>query len=127
MFSRILVANRGEIACRIIRSCRRLGIQTVAVFSAADSEAMHVREADEALAIGPAEPAASYLRIDRIIDAARQAGADAIHPGYGFLAENPLLAGACETAGIVFIGPSPETIRAMGSKRRARSAMKMNT
>ncbi len=123
MFSRVLVANRGEIACRIIRSCRRLGIQTVAVFSAADSGAMHVREADEALAIGPAEPGASYLRIDRIIDAARQTGADAIHPGYGFLAENPLLAGACETAGIVFVGPSAETIRAMGSKRRARLTM----
>ncbi len=123
MFSRVLIANRGEIAGRIIRTCRRLGIQTVAVYSDADAGALHVREADEAVAIGPSEPGQSYLRIDRIIDAARHSGVDAIHPGYGFLSENPLLAGACETAGLVFVGPSAETIRAMGSKRRARQTM----
>ena len=123
MFSRLLIANRGEIACRIIRTCRRLGIHTIAVFSSADRGARHVREADEAIAIGGPAPGDSYLRVDRILDAAREAGADAIHPGYGFLSENPSLAGACETAGVAFVGPSADTIRAMGSKRRARQTM----
>ncbi|KPK57986.1 MAG: hypothetical protein AMJ59_17130 [Gammaproteobacteria bacterium SG8_31] len=123
MFSRVLISNRGEIACRIIRTCRRLGIQTVAVFSAADKEAMHVREADEAIFIGPPEARDSYLRIDKIVDAAGRAGVDAIHPGYGFLAENPLFPGACSAAGIVFVGPTADTIRAMGSKRKARLMM----
>ncbi len=123
MFSRILIANRGEIACRIIRTCRRLGIHTIAVYSTADAGARHVREADEAVAIGPPEPGASYLRVDRIVEAARLTDADAIHPGYGFLSENPLLAGACQTAGIAFVGPPADVIRVMGSKRRARHIM----
>jgi 3-methylcrotonyl-CoA carboxylase alpha subunit len=123
MFSRLLIANRGEIACRIIRTCRRLGIHTIAVYSSADADARHVREADEAVAIGSPEPGASYLRVDRIIDAAHTSGADAIHPGYGFLSENPLLAGACQAAGIAFVGPPAEVIRTMGSKRRARHIM----
>ncbi len=123
MFSRILIANRGEIACRIIKTCRRLGIHSIAVYSTADADARHVREADEAVAIGPPEPGASYLQVDRIIEAARQSGADGIHPGYGFLSENPLLADACRSAGIAFIGPPAEVIRAMGSKRRAREIM----
>jgi 3-methylcrotonyl-CoA carboxylase alpha subunit len=123
MFSRILIANRGEIACRVIRTCRRLGVETVAVYSDADVESRHVREADEAVRIGPPAPAESYLRADRIVEAAAAKGAEAIHPGYGFLSENPGLAEACEAAGIRFIGPSAGTIRDMGSKRRARRIM----
>jgi 3-methylcrotonyl-CoA carboxylase alpha subunit len=123
MFSRILIANRGEIACRVIRTCRRLGVETVAVYSDADVEARHVREADEAVLIGPPAPANSYLRADRIVEAAAATGAEAVHPGYGFLSENPGLAEACEAAGIRFIGPSAGTIRDMGSKRRARRIM----
>src|SRR5712691_2125971 len=107
MFAKILIANRGEIACRIIRTARRLGIATVAVYSEADAEALHVREADEAVPIGPAASAESYLRIDRIVDACKQTGAEAVHPGYGFLSEQPAFAEALAEAGIVFIGPTP--------------------
>ena len=120
MFRRILIANRGEIACRIIRTCRRLGIRTVAVYSEADASARHVTLADEAVAIGPAPAVHSYLDIGRIISAARKTGAEAIHPGYGFLAENPLFAEACAASGLVFIGPGTESIRLMGLKSAAK-------
>src|SRR5947208_7728396 len=107
-FNRILVANRGEIALRVMRTCRLMGISTVAVYSDADARALHVRFADEAVHIGPAPSKESYLNIERIIDAARRTGAEAIHPGYGFLSENAQFAEACQAAGIVFIGPSPD-------------------
>ncbi len=123
MFHKLLIANRGEIAVRIIRACREMGIRTVAVFSDADRAALHVLKADEAYPIGPAPATESYLRIDKIIDAAKKSGAEAIHPGYGFLAENPALAQACEDAGIVFIGPSAASMEAMGSKTNARQLM----
>jgi len=123
MFTRILIANRGEIACRIIRTCRRLGIQTVAVFSEADATAQHARQADVAYPIGGPRPQDSYLRSDTIIEAAKQSGAQAIHPGYGFLSENADFAEACEKAGIVFIGPSAESMRKMGSKAGAKELM----
>jgi 3-methylcrotonyl-CoA carboxylase alpha subunit len=123
MFGRVLIANRGEIACRVIRTCRRLGVHTVAVYSDADAEARHVREADQAVRIGPAAPAESYLRADRIVEAAVACKAEAIHPGYGFLSENPELAEACDAAGVRFIGPTAQTIRDMGSKSRARRIM----
>jgi len=123
MFTRILIANRGEIACRIIRSCRRLGIATVAVYSECDAGAMHVRLADEARAIGPSPAVASYLDIYRLIAAALASGAEAIHPGYGFLSENPDFAEAAIDAGLVFIGPSPRAIRLMGSKSAAKTLM----
>jgi len=120
MFRKVLIANRGEIAVRVMRSLREMGIRSVAVFSDADRTSMHVRMADEAEHIGPSPSAESYLRIDRILDAARKHGAEAIHPGYGFLSENAEFAAACEDAGIVFIGPSAQSIRAMGSKTAAR-------
>src|SRR5215469_8720349 len=116
MFKKILIANRGEIACRIIRTARRMGIATVAVYSEADTEALHVRMADEAVPIGPAPSAESYLKIERIVEACRTTGADAVHPGYGFLSENPAFARALAEAGVIFIGPGPEAIAAMGDK-----------
>jgi acetyl-CoA carboxylase biotin carboxylase subunit len=119
---KILIANRGEIAVRIMRACRDLGLATVAVYSECDRAARHVRMADEAIAIGPNPPGESYLRIERIIAAARACGADAIHPGYGFLSENEDFAAACRDAGLTFIGPTAETIALMGSKTAARRA-----
>ena len=123
MFRKILIANRGEIACRVIRTARRLGIGSVAVYSEADRAARHVHLADEAYPIGPAPARESYLSIPRILDAARRSGAEAIHPGYGFLSENAEFAEACATAGIAFIGPPVAAIRAMGSKSAAKSIM----
>ena len=123
MFRKILIANRGEIAVRVIRTCREMGIETTAVFSEADRTAPHVRFADEAYCIGEASSSESYLRMDRIIDTARAAGAEAIHPGYGFLSENGDFADSCAAAGITFIGPSGEAMRAMGSKTSARKTM----
>jgi 3-methylcrotonyl-CoA carboxylase alpha subunit len=123
MFSKILIANRGEIACRVIRTARLLGIRTVAVYSDADAKALHVEMADEAVNIGPAPARDSYLRAEAILDAARRTGAEAIHPGYGFLSENAAFAEACANAGVVFIGPPASSIRAMGGKSEAKALM----
>lgn len=126
MFKKILIANRGEIAVRIIRACQELGIATLAVYSEVDRNALHVRYADEAFCIGPAASRESYLRIDKIIDIARKNGVDAIHPGYGFLAEKEEFAQACIDAGIIFIGPSPDAIAKMGDKAVARATVMRN-
>ena len=126
MFKKILIANRGEIACRVIRTAQRMGIATVAVYSDADAEALHVRMADEAVPIGPAPSVESYLKIERIVEACRMTGAEAVHPGYGFLSENAAFATDLAKAGVAFIGPGPEAIAAMGdkiqSKKLARDA-----
>ncbi|MFW6080913.1 MAG: biotin carboxylase N-terminal domain-containing protein, partial [Desulfosalsimonas sp.] len=123
MINKILIANRGEIALRIIRTARNLGYRTVAVYSEADAEAMHVEAADEAVCIGPAAAGRSYLAKEKIIDAALLTGADAVHPGYGFLAENPAFAEACNEAGLVFIGPGPGAMEIMGSKRVSKETL----
>ncbi|MFZ0389712.1 MAG: acetyl-CoA carboxylase biotin carboxylase subunit [Calditrichia bacterium] len=123
MFDKVLIANRGEIAIRVIRACKELGIKTVAIYSTADAEALHTVFADEAVCIGPAQSSKSYLNITRIISAAEITGVDAIHPGYGFLAENAEFAEMCNSSGITFIGPSPEVIRKMGDKAAAKEAM----
>src|SRR5919205_3157023 len=124
MFKKILIANRGEIALRIIHACRELGIKTVAVYSEADENSLHVKYADEDVCIGPARSTDSYLNVPAIISAAEITGADAIHPGYGFLSESAYLAEVCEACHIRFIGPDPNVIKLMGDKARARRAMK---
>jgi acetyl-CoA carboxylase biotin carboxylase subunit len=123
MFAKILIANRGEIAVRVMRACREMGIRTVAIYSDVDRDALHVRMADEAHPCGPPPARESYLRMDRVIEIAKRAGADAIHPGYGFLAENGAFADLCAGAGITFVGPSGDVMRAMGDKVRARQTM----
>jgi acetyl-CoA carboxylase, biotin carboxylase subunit len=124
MFNKILIANRGEIALRVVCACKELGIKTVAIYSEADRNSLHVRFADEAICIGPPRPADSYLNIPAVISAAEIANADAIHPGYGLLSENANFAEVCETSGITFIGPPPDVMRMMGEKEKARMAMK---
>ena len=123
MFEKILIANRGEIACRVAATARRLGIQTVAVYSDADTNAKHVLACDEAVHIGGSAPQDSYLRWERILQAAQDTGAQAVHPGYGFLSENEDFAQACAAAGLVFIGPSPSAIQAMGLKAQSKQLM----
>src|ERR1019366_9800882 len=122
MFKRILIANRGEIACRIIKTARRMGIETVAVYSDADKDALHVEMADSAVAIGPPEAAKSYLLIDKIVAACKASGAQAVHPGYGFLSERAAFPKALAANGIVFIGPNPKAIAAMGDKIESKKA-----
>src|SRR5690606_25471392 len=122
-FKKVLVANRGEISVRVTRTLHEMGIRSVAIYSDADRAALHVRLADEAYNVGPAPAGESYLRIDKVIDVAKKAGCDAIHPGYGFLSENPEFADACEKAGITFIGPPASAMRKMGSKTAARDVM----
>ena len=124
MFKKILIANRGEVAMRVIVACRELGIKTVAVYSEVDESSLHVRFADEEVCIGPPRSAESYLSVPAIISAAEISGADAIHPGYGFLSESSYLAEVCEACDIRFIGPDPNVIKLMGDKSRARRAMK---
>lgn len=124
MFKKVLIANRGEIARRVIRTCKRLNVQTVAVYSEADAESLHVKDADEAFCLGKPPVAQSYLNIDRILEVAKESGADAIHPGYGLLSENAEFAKRCTEAGLVFIGPSADVIASMGSKLEARKTMK---
>lgn len=123
MFDKVLIANRGEIALRIQRACRQLGLRTVAVYSEADAKASYLRTADQAVCIGPATPALSYLNQSAILLAAELTGAQAIHPGYGFLSESAVFAGAVQDAGLVFVGPSASTIRTMGDKVAAKRAM----
>ena len=123
MFKSVLIANRGEIACRIARTAKRLGLRSIAVYSDADNHALHVRLCDEAHNIGPPPSAQSYLAIDKLIAIAKAAGAECIHPGYGFLSENADFAQACADAGIVFVGPPVQAIRAMGLKDRAKLLM----
>jgi len=123
MFKKVLIANRGEIALRIIWACKELGIKTVAIFSQADRESLHVKFADQAICIGPPNPSQSYLNIPAVISAAEISGADAIHPGYGFLAENPYFAEVCESCNLTFIGPSAEVISLMGNKSAAKETM----
>src|ERR1700704_2501379 len=124
MFRKVLIANRGEIALRVICACKDMGIATVAVYSEADRESLHVRFADQAVCIGPAKSAKSYLSIPQVISAAEITNVDAIHPGYGFLSENAGFAEVCETSGLKFIGPTPQVIRSMGIKDAARTIMK---
>src|SRR5262245_40434823 len=121
MFASVLIANRGEIACRIARTAKRLGLRAIAVYSQADAGALHTRLCDEAHLIGPPAARESYLAIDKLIEAARRTGAECVHPGYGFLAENADFAEACAAAGIAFIGPPPAAIRAMGRKDGAKA------
>jgi geranyl-CoA carboxylase alpha subunit len=121
--NKLLIANRGEIACRVIRTAQAMGIKTVAVYSEADQDAPHVSLADQAIHIGPAPVSESYLVIDNIINAAKTSGADAIHPGYGFLSENSDFARACEEANLIFVGPPASAIELMGSKRQSKLAM----
>src|SRR6201984_1837663 len=122
MFKKILIANRGEIACRVIKTARKMGIATVAVYSEADRDALHVEMADEAVAIGPPAAAESYLVIDKIVEACRKTGAEAVHPGYGFLSERAAFPEALAKAGIVFIGPNAKAIAAMGDKIESKKA-----
>ena len=122
-FTKVLIANRGEIAVRVIRTAREMGYRTVAVYSEADADALHVREADQGVCIGPAAVGESYLRADKILAAAKLSGADAIHPGYGFLSENSDFSRECASQGIVFIGPPASAIELMGSKRLSKIAM----